>query len=169
MKLYEIDGMLRDFLENGSVLEGNTAEGDEVMNEDGELLTAQELEELNIARDEKIEGIAVFIKELLADEDALKAEADRIAQRRKSLKNKAEWLKNYLATFMPGEKFESPKAAISWRKSEKVLVEPGTVVPDEYLKFKEPDYDKTALKQAIKSGKEFDGVSLVETQNIQIK
>ena len=41
-------------------------------------------------------------------------------------------------------------------------------IPDEYLRFKVPEIDKTALKQALKQGTKIAGVSIVKNQNIQI-
>jgi hypothetical protein len=40
---------------------------------------------------------------------------------------------------------------------------------DDYLKFKEPEPDKTKIKKAIKDGVKLDGVQLIENYNIQIK
>ena len=45
----------------------------------------------------------------------------------------------------------------------------GAVIPDEYLRFKEPEVNKTELKAALKKGVQIAGVSIVENQNIQIK
>ena len=45
----------------------------------------------------------------------------------------------------------------------------GAVIPDEYLRFKEPEVNKAGLKAALKSGVQIVGVSIVENQNIKIK
>ena len=42
-------------------------------------------------------------------------------------------------------------------------------LPEEYIRYKEPEPDKTALKDALKRGEIIDGVSLVEKQSIQIR
>jgi hypothetical protein len=45
----------------------------------------------------------------------------------------------------------------------------GAIIPDEYLRVKEPEVNKTDLKKALKAGKQIAGVYIVENQNIQIK
>jgi hypothetical protein len=59
--------------------------------------------------------------------------------------------------------------SVSFRKSESLEISEGAVIPAEYLKQKEPDIDKAGLKKAVKAGQAFDGISIVEKQNIQIK
>lgn len=42
-------------------------------------------------------------------------------------------------------------------------------VPEEFLKFKDPELDKVAVKKAIKAGETVPGCELVARQNLQIK
>ena len=42
-------------------------------------------------------------------------------------------------------------------------------VPDEYLRYKEPELDKKRVTDALKAGEVVPGCELVEKQNIQIK
>lgn len=148
----------------------------EIMNcvdmETGEIIDTEKLEQLQMDRDKKIENIALWIKNLKADAEALKAEKNALAERQKAAENKAESLKKYLLGFLAGEKFSTPKVAISFRKSESVQVTDIKSVmdfDDQYVKFAEPTVDKTAIKKAIKSGIAIPGAELVENQNIQIK
>ncbi len=137
--------------------------------ETGEIVDTDKLQELQLAFDEKVEGIACWIKNLLSDATAIKVEKDALAEREKACKNKAESLKNYLSSALSGTKFKSPKVSISYRKSESVEVEDIMKVPDNYLKYADPTVDKTKVKAAIKDGINIPGVSLVEKQNIQVK
>lgn len=156
MNLYEINAAIMDCMQ-------------EVDEETGELLNVEMLDSLLLARDEKIENIACWIKNLKADAEALKAEKDSFAKRQKAAENKVEQLKQYLSNVLEGEKFSSDKAAISFRKSEAVEIDDWTKLDKDYLKYKDPDVDKTAVKKALKSGCILNGVRLVEKQNIQIK
>lgn len=122
--------------------------------ETGEIIDADKLQDLQLAFDEKVEGIACWIKNLLSDAAAIKAEKDALAEREKACKNKAESLKNYLSSVLSGTKFKSPKVSISYRKSESVEVVDVTRVPEEFLKYAEPTVDKTKVKEAIKNGME---------------
>lgn len=159
MTLFEIDAAIR-----ACVIDGDRA----VDTETGEIIDHAALAALEMARDKKIENIAMWHKELLAEAAALKAEADKLMARRKTAENKAESLKSYLDEVLGGEKFKTARVAISYRKSEPVEITNQAKIPQEFLRVKtEPD--KTAIKAALKAGKEVDGARLVESRNIQIK
>lgn len=156
MTLYELDKAIADF-----ELE---------VNEDGEVLNIDELDELNLAREQKIEGISLWIKNLEAEKEAVKHEKDNFADREKRLGKKIDSLKGYLTYALDGQKFSTPKVAVSFRKSESVLVKDDYLVPDEYCNItvvRKPD--KKVLKDALKKGAEIMGVELVEKNNVQIK
>ena len=153
MKLYEIDSAILDCVDM----------------ETGEIFDIDKFEELKLERDAKIESICLWIKNLKAESEALKAEKDAFAEREKAAKNKMESLKRYITSYLGGSKFESAKVKVSFRKSETIEIAEGAILPDEYLKYKEPEVNKTELKKAIKAGATFEGVYLVENQNIQIK
>lgn len=138
--------------------------------ETGELLNVLEWDKLNMAYEEKVENIACFIKNLTSDIADFKAEEANLAARRKTLERKAEFLKRLLLDNMDGQKFSTVKCAVSFRKSEAVQVDDVNHIPAEMLRIKttyEPD--KTAIKAAIKSGREINGCKLVENTSIQIK
>ena len=137
--------------------------------ETGEIIDLERLDQLQIDRDAKIENIALFIKNLLSDAAGIKAEKDNLAQRQKAAENKANNLKKYLAGYLAGQKFSTSRVAISFRKSESVNVQELEALPKEYLKYKDPEPDKTAIKAALKAGKEVPGAEIVQSQNIQIK
>lgn len=137
--------------------------------ETGEIVDMDKLQELQLEFDQKVEGIACWIKNLLSEAKALKEEKDNLAARQKACENKAESLKEYLQTALCGQKFKTPKVSISYRKSEQVQVDDISKLGNEYLKFKEPEADKTKIKQDLKAGVQLAGVQLVEKQNIQIK
>lgn len=137
--------------------------------ETGEIIDVERLGQLKLAREDKVEGIALWIKNLLSDADAIKSEEEKLAQRRKANENKAKNLKEYLSKFLNGQKFKTPKVSISYRKSESVEVTDISKLDDGYLKFAEPTVDKTKVKKALKAGTVLQGVSLVENQNIQIR
>lgn len=156
MTLYELDKAIADF-----ELE---------VNEDGEVLNIDELDELQMARNDKIEGISLWIKNLEAEKEAVKHEKDNFADRQKRLEKKIESLKGYLTYALDGQKFSTPKVAVSFRKSESVLVKDKYLIPDNYMNLsvvREPN--KAAIKNALKRGEEIMGVELIEKRNVQIK
>lgn len=137
--------------------------------ETGEIIDAEKLGQLQMAFDDKVEGIALWIKNLLSDAAAIKEEKDKLAERQRVCENKAKNLKEYLSGFLGGEKFKTPRVAISYRKSKSVDVKDIAALPKEYLKYSEPTANKTEIKKAIEAGTDVPGCVLVESQNIQIK
>ena len=137
--------------------------------ETGEIIDGDRLNELQMAFDDKVENIALWIKNLLAEAEAVKAEKNNLAKRQQVCENKAKSLKEYLSKFLAGEKFKTSKVSISYRKSESVEVEDITKLGNDYLKYSDPTVDKTKVKKALKDGVELEGVKLVENNSIQIK
>ena len=155
--LYEIDNLLKNF-------------EFEIDEETGEILNYDDLENIEMERNSKIENIALWIKNLKSDAEAYKNEKMAFAKRQQFAENKVESLKNYLEFILGGEKFKTDRVELSYRKSETVEIDPDGMesLPAEYKRFKvEPD--KTALKKALKDGEAFKGVHLVEKNNLQIK
>lgn len=140
----------------------------------GEITDTEKLTELVNRFNNGVEWLALEVKNSLAEADALKKEKDAFAQREKVASNRAKNLKNYLTYLLNGEKFKTDKVAISWRRSEQVQVDEENFLPwakehNAYLRWKEPEVDKTALKEAFKQGIEVPYAELVENQSIQIK
>lgn len=136
--------------------------------ETGEIIDAGQLEELEMEREAKIEGVALWYKNLLSDAEAYKAEKNSFAEKEKAAKNRAESLKRYLEDALGGDKFRTAKVSINYKRSESVQCENLGAVPKDYLVMA-PSLDKTAVKQALKEGIEVPGCELLEKQNIQIK
>ena len=153
MNLYEIDAAILECVDV----------------ETGEIFDVDKFEELSLTRDAKVENVCLWIKNLKAEAEALKAEKDAFAQRQKAAENKMESLKRYISGYLDGAKFETARVKVSFRKSESLEISDGAHIPDEYLKYKEPEVDKVGLKKALKDGMCFEGVALVQNQNIQIK
>lgn len=137
--------------------------------ETGEIIDAEKLDQLQMDREQKIENIALWIKNLTSDAEALKAEKQAFADRQKATENKAASLKKYLSDYLAGEKYKSTKVSVSFRKSESINIVDMSKIPEQYLKVAEPTADKTGIKNAIKAGEVISGAELVENQNIQIK
>lgn len=142
--------------------------------ETGEIIDPEKLESLELERDRKIEGIALWVKNLDAEAKAYKEEKDSFAQKQKVAENKAKSLKEFLSHYLDGTAFKSTKVNVSFRNSKAVDVFSMDELMnyddcDSYLKYSEPTPDKTAIKNAINSGVEIPGCRIVENSNIQIK
>lgn len=138
--------------------------------DDGEILNLQQFEALQMERDKKIEGLACYIKNKLAEAEAIYAEINTLSYRAGAIKKEAERCKNYLAGVLYGEKFETPRCKVTWRKSEVCNVLNIEAVPEEYLRTKVTvDADKTAIKKAIKAGMEIPGAEVIQKLNMTLK
>lgn len=126
-------------------------------------------------RDTKVENIACCIKNLTADAKALKEEEAALSTRRKTNEKKVERLKDYLTYALRGEKFQTAKCAVSFRKSSAVEVDDcfvewaQTSGNEDLLRYKQPEVDKTAIKARLTSGEEIPCARFVQNMSITIK
>lgn len=141
----------------------------ECVSEDGELLDVERFEQINMAIEDKIEGLCLWVKNLEADAAAIKNEEAALKDRRQWKEKRAESIRNYVQEFLSGKKFETSKVSISYRKSAKLEIAEGAVIPEVFLKPQEPKVNVDLLKRAVKAGEVFEGVQLVERQNMSIK
>lgn len=138
--------------------------------DDGEILNLQQFEALQMERDAKVEGLACYIKNKLAEAEAIYAEINVLSYRAGIIKKEAERCKSYLAGALYGEKFETPRCKISWRKSDVCNVLSMEEIPNEYKRTKiTVDADKTAIKKAIKAGAEVPGAEVIQKLNMTLK
>lgn len=137
--------------------------------ETGEVIEPELLDALLMERTEKIENVALWIKNLESDAVAYKAEEDAFKARREKAEKKAENLRVWLAQACDGQKFETGRCAVSFRKSESVEVSDINKVPVAFIRTKTTESpDKTAIKAAIKAGQTVDGCTLVQKYNAKI-
>jgi hypothetical protein len=118
-------------------------------------------------------GYSSVIRKLESETSVIKNEIDRLQAIRKAKEAHTEKLKSTLenAMVLYGiSKIESPLNVLSLRKSEAIEITDEGAIPKEYIKEKITTApDKVAIKQAIKSGEEVKGATLVINQNLQIK
>ena len=126
--------------------------------------------ELIMERDQKLENIVLWIKNLQSDAAAFKAEKEAFEKRQKAAEKKIVSLQKYLTDNLRGEAFSTAKCAVSFRKSERVEVFNEEMLPKKYLVKKVTFVpDKDAIKTMLKSGHAVRGCQLVEKLNPQIK
>ena len=157
----------------------------------GEVLSDEEFNKLfdsvQMDLNSKIENTICFAKSLEAEAEAIKAEEKKLADRRKTKENLTERLKKRINDYITWQftdeegnvdmvglnkfRFDSPKAYISYRKSEKVNVLDAEKLPSEFVTVKtETKPNLTEIKKAIKNGVDFSGVvELTTNMNMQIK
>lgn len=145
--------------------------------ETGEIMDGAAFDQLQMAREDKLEGIACFIKNTAAEAAAIRAEEVALAARRKELENRVERLKTYLSEALGGEKFQTARCSVTFRKTSRVEVtELALAVAwaqshgyDSLVKYKDPEIGKDDLGKLLKSGIEVPGVELVEGLSMGVK
>ena len=147
--------------------------------ETGEILDTEKLDALQMEREAKLEGVALWVKDLKAEAEAVKAEADKLTARKKSLENKIDGLKNWLLYALNGEKLKTPRCNVYYTHNTKVnVIDEQSVTnyiqthykePEEFLTFVLPEIRKDAVKAELKKGVEIPGCALEETESVVIK
>ena len=146
--------------------------------ETGEILDVEKLDALQMEREAKLEGVALWVKDLSAEAAAVKEEADKLNARKRALDNKITALKMWLLIALDGGKLKTPRCNVYQTHSQRLKVEneAGLVDfllsldnPEEYLRFKDPELRKDEIKKALKDGDFFPGAALEETESVVIK
>ena len=162
MTLYEINEALKNALANMDP-------------ETGEILA--DLDGLELQRTEKIEGIALSIKNDTALMAAIKDEIEAMQKRLKTISGSVEWRKQYLANALThedgNEKFASPRVSIGWRKSVSVRIDDEVAFCRDHANYSKMKIDvkpdKDAIKTDLKKGVQISGAVLEERNNLQIR
>lgn len=138
--------------------------------ETGELFTAEDIDALEMTKDEKIKNIIWLVKNLEADAEALRQEKAKFEARRKGAENLADRLREYLKTSLRGQKWKSGINSVSFRKGSDVKLK-GDIeqVPREFLKYDPPTLRKAEIKKAFKNGEDVKGCYLVDTLIVTLK
>lgn len=161
MNIYELQEQyrkLQSLIECGEFTDEELADTIEMVSDDIEI---------------KAENYGLVMKNIEALINGIQAEEKRLAEYRKTLQNGIDKMDGNLSELLllaNKEKFKTNHFNFSFRKSESVeIVEIGSI-PKEYIRVKVDEApDKTAIKQAIKSGVDVSGARIVEKKSLQIK
>ena len=136
----------------------------------GEILDADALDQLKMEIPRKLENLGRWMLNLEAEEKAYADQEKRFKERKDAVKKKRESIKSYVGAFLNGKPYKCTDFEFKWRTSESVTFQ-GDIykVPEDYLRYKEPELDKTKVKKALKSGVEIPGCSLEVKNNLSIK
>ena len=152
MTLYEIDSAIIGCMdeETGEIIEGA-------------------MEELELDNIQKAENIALSIKNDTAMAKALKEEIDKLTQRLRTCNNGIDSKKKYLPYLLGDKKLKTARVSVSYRNSESVTIDDLGSLTEEYIRIPEPQADKTAIKKAIKAGKEVAGVHIETSKSVIVR
>lgn len=150
---------------------------DSLLDEEGNIdpEVVEQLEQMTLKREEKIENTALYAKNIDYEIEALKVEKKKIEDRIRSRQKKQDWIKNLLSQTLEGQKFETEKARVTFRKSTQVQVDDGFI---DYAKYRFPELvktkvtespDKTKIKDILKNGGNLEHCELITKQNISVR
>lgn len=164
MKLYEITEEVLTAIERY-----NEAETDEELAELEKTLT-----DLQVTFNVKSVAVGKYILNLESDSSQIDAEIVRLAEAKKRRERRAESLRKYLKGAMEATNTQEIDGTILKLKIKKnppsVEIVDESLVPPLYRKTKTVEtIDKTAIKEALKSGLGVDGTRVVQTTRLEIK
>ena len=138
--------------------------------ETGEIIDPERLDALFMERNQKIENVALWVKNLLSDAEAIRAEKEALADREAKCRKKADDLKTWLAKALEGQKFNTARCAVSFRKSTRLeVLNPDSIPAELMVETITTKPDATRIKALLKDGNLVGGCRLVENLNTQIK
>lgn len=161
MKLYEIDQAIEALVDP----------------ETGEILDFDAFEKLQMDRDQKIENMALKLKNLTAEAKMVKEEEERLSKRRKSLENDAARLKDYLSRILDGEKFKTARCSVSYRGSKSLQVVDSSATVEwlienghnDLVAFAAPTFSKNDVKAMLQIGIAVPGVVIAENTSLTVR
>ena len=159
-------------LKQGFILLANMIEDETVSEED--ILDAWNNQTDDLK--EKFENCCKYIKNVESDIAGLKEEEARLKAKRKALENSIERFKGLMHETMnaAGEKkLPCGTFTVSLQKNpESVVMDEPHIenIPEEYLKFKEPEIDRAKIKEHLKAGMDLEGIAhLEQTEGLRIR
>jgi len=118
------------------------------------------LEAIEGAIEEKVEAIYRLRQNLLADIEALKAEEKRLADKRKALEDKVEWLKEYVSRELAAagiDKVKTRIGTVGFRNTPpSINILDISRIPKDYLIPQDPKVDKRRLLRDFKNRADVD-------------
>lgn len=194
--LYEMTGAFADLYEDYDAINNivfNTDDKGNYIDDDGNVVDPEQFREnmraawfdtLDGMEQEiqaKAETVAVFIKNMNAEAELMKAEENRLKARRQAKEKAAERMKEYLISCLDTVKLTKIGGirASMYIKNNPVslnIVDESSFIDwaekhdkDELLRYKAPEINKTAVKALIKSGEYIPYTELVQGRSIIIK
>lgn len=158
MRLYDINGaiaQLAEMLEEGEIDEqvyNDTVEG--------------------LGTELAVEDVVKAIRNKTAEADALKAEVERLTDKKRRAEAAVDGLKNILLTYLTNtgqKKLKTGLFCVSKGTSKSANIIDEALIPAEYLIEQPAKVDKKAILAALKNGDSVQGAELKESEHIIIK
>ena len=171
MHLYEINSEIALLLQQLEV----DPETGEILASSDEII--QQLNALDVERSRILEYLAKVVIETRAEAAALKAEEERLAERRRRFERREERLMQVLDRECNGVKTDLGVATLRYRQNTRVDVQDAARAINwlkrhkfkDCIRVKEPEVDKTAVRRLLADGSSIPGIALVTSQSCSLK
>lgn len=171
MHLYEINSEIALLLQQLEV----DPETGEILASSDEII--QQLNALDMERSRILEYLAKVVIETRAEAAALKAEEERLAERRRRFERREERLMQVLDRECNGVKTDLGVATLRYRQNTRVDVQDAARAINwlkrhkfkDCIRVKEPEVDKTAVRRLLADGSTIPGIALVTSQSCSLK
>ena len=137
---------------------------------------ADTLEGLDGQLEDKADNYAKVIRQIESDVNGLKAEIERLQARKTVAQNNIDRMKANLEQMMIATdktKFKTELFSFGIQKNPaKVVMDEQYIenVPEEYLKYKDPEIDRKKLAEDLKAGKDLNGIAhLEQSESLRIR
>lgn len=122
---------------------------------------------------QKIEQMTYIMRDAEAKSEALKKESKRLRQRADRYDSTVARLRAYVSwAMMTTGAVKMPTKIGTWtygKQTPSVLIHSAQDIPQEYIRVREPEFDKAAIKKALKEGKEVPGAILCEREGVTFR
>ena len=139
-----------------------------------EVIIGQALATIEADITAKTGNLALLIKCIDADCEAIRNEEGRLADRRRVAENRVKWVKSYIQEGMENaglDKIKTPTFTIAIQKNPPaVIVDDMSKIPKQYI-TETISYvpDKKALSDALKSGAKIEGAHIEQGKSLRIR
>lgn len=125
--------------------------------------------------EDKADGYACVIAKLNGEAKAIKEQEERLSKRRKAIEDNVKFMKDVLQDAMEitgKTKFKTTLFSFGIQNNPETVVLDTDIysIPDKFIKYAEPEVNKTAIRNAIKNGEDMSGIAhLVQTRGLRIR
>ena len=137
---------------------------------------ADTLEGLDGQLEDKADNYAKVIRQIESDVNGLKAEIERLQARKTAAQNNIDRMKANLEQMMIATdktKFKTELFSFGIQKNPaKVVMDEQYIenVPEEYLKYKDPEIDRKKIAEDLRAGKDLGGIAhLEQSESLRIR
>lgn len=160
--LHEIERTIAQVIETGYGYDEETGEV---------LFDSSELDDLKLARRDKIVACGAYVKSRRAFIEAMRAEERAMRARREVAERALERLETYVLSHLDdGETVEGVEAEVGTRRSTRVVIDDEDAIPDGYMRTTVTTApNKAEIRASLRRGEKVPGCHMETTRNLSVR